>query len=124
VEENIREEKKARWKVSSARSEQYLSNKYRQIVVLDSRGIGNKHGITLFSRSVMATFELEQFNITADRIRQTALEEKRLTHNPSDEELRKRVEKEPLFTCIPRNFTPELNMQKSSRNLAKSSMSW
>jgi phosphoenolpyruvate carboxykinase (ATP) len=43
----------------------------------------------------MASFELEQFIITADRIWQKAQAEKRLTHNPSDEELRRLVEKEP-----------------------------
>ncbi|MEE8619892.1 MAG: phosphoenolpyruvate carboxykinase (ATP) [Dehalococcoidia bacterium] len=43
----------------------------------------------------MATFELEQFTITVDRIWQKALEEKRLTHNAPDEELRKIVEKQP-----------------------------
>src|SRR4030043_216261 len=43
----------------------------------------------------MATFELEQFVATADRIWQKAREEKRLTHNPSDGELRKLVGKEP-----------------------------
>jgi len=40
-------------------------------------------------------FQLEQFVTTADRIWQKAREEKRLTHNPSDEELRRLVEKQP-----------------------------
>jgi phosphoenolpyruvate carboxykinase (ATP) len=43
----------------------------------------------------MVMFELKQFIITADRIWQKAREEKRLTHNPSDEELRRLVEKQP-----------------------------
>ncbi len=43
----------------------------------------------------MVTFEQEQFVITADRIWQKAREENRLTHNPSDEELRRLVEKQP-----------------------------
>jgi len=42
----------------------------------------------------MTTFDLKQFIITADSIWQKALEEKRLTHNPLDEELRKLVEKQ------------------------------
>jgi phosphoenolpyruvate carboxykinase (ATP) len=40
-------------------------------------------------------FDLEQFVITADRIWQKAGEEKRLAHNPSDEELRALVGKQP-----------------------------
>jgi phosphoenolpyruvate carboxykinase (ATP) len=43
----------------------------------------------------MVMFELEQFVITANRIWQKAREEKRLTHDPSDGELRKLVEKQP-----------------------------
>jgi len=45
--------------------------------------------------SMMVTFELEQFAIAANRIWQKAREENRLTHNPSDEELRRLMEKEP-----------------------------
>jgi len=49
--------------------------------------------------------ELEQFVITADRIWQKAREEKRLTHNPSDGELRKLVAKEPgVRKTLYRNF--------------------
>ena len=40
-------------------------------------------------------FELERFVTTADRIWQKARVEKRLTHDPSDEELRRLVEKQP-----------------------------
>lgn len=43
----------------------------------------------------MVTFELEQFAVTANGIWQKAREENRLTHNPSDKELRGLVEKEP-----------------------------
>ncbi|MEA1871945.1 MAG: phosphoenolpyruvate carboxykinase [Chloroflexota bacterium] len=43
----------------------------------------------------MIPFELEQFAITANRIWQKAQEENRLTHNPSDEELRGLVGKQP-----------------------------
>jgi len=44
---------------------------------------------------MMAKFDLEQFAITANGIWQRAREENRLTHNPSDEELRRLVEKQP-----------------------------
>jgi phosphoenolpyruvate carboxykinase (ATP) len=40
-------------------------------------------------------FELEQFVITARRVWQEAQQQKRLAHNPSDEELRRLVEREP-----------------------------
>jgi phosphoenolpyruvate carboxykinase (ATP) len=43
----------------------------------------------------MVPFELEQFAITANRVWQKAREENRLAHNPSDEELRRLVEKQP-----------------------------
>ncbi len=43
-------------------------------------------------------FELEQFVITANRIWQKALEENRLTHNPTGEKLRELVEREPGVT--------------------------
>lgn len=42
----------------------------------------------------MTTFDLEQFARTADRIREKAVVEKRLTYNPSDEALRQLMEKE------------------------------
>jgi phosphoenolpyruvate carboxykinase (ATP) len=44
---------------------------------------------------MMVTFEQEQFVITADKIWQKAREENRLTHNPSDEELRGLIGKQP-----------------------------
>jgi Phosphoenolpyruvate carboxykinase (ATP) len=43
----------------------------------------------------MYTFDLEQFAHVADRIREKALNEGRLVDNPSDEELRLLVEKQP-----------------------------
>ena len=43
----------------------------------------------------MPKFDLEQFARTVERIRRKAVEEGRLTHNPSDEELRPIVEREP-----------------------------
>jgi phosphoenolpyruvate carboxykinase (ATP) len=43
----------------------------------------------------MVMFELEQFVITAEQIWHKAREEKRLTHNPADDELRRLVEKQP-----------------------------
>jgi len=43
----------------------------------------------------MSKFDLEEFARTVDRIRRKAIEENRLLDNPSDEELRLLVEKEP-----------------------------
>lgn len=43
----------------------------------------------------MSKFDLEEFAKTADKIRKKAIEENRLIDNPSDEELRLLVEKEP-----------------------------
>jgi len=43
----------------------------------------------------MSEFDVEEFARTAERIRRSAIEEGRLTHNPSDEELERVVEKEP-----------------------------
>ena len=40
-------------------------------------------------------FDVEKFAQTADRIRQRAIEENRLLDNPSDEQLRTLVEKQP-----------------------------
>jgi phosphoenolpyruvate carboxykinase (ATP) len=53
----------------------------------------------------MVMFKLEQFVITADRIWRKAREEKRLTHNPADRELREFLEKEPgVKRTLYRNF--------------------
>jgi phosphoenolpyruvate carboxykinase (ATP) len=43
----------------------------------------------------MAAFDLQQFAQTIERIRVKALEDGRLLHNPTDEELRRLAEKEP-----------------------------
>ncbi|MFC1999281.1 phosphoenolpyruvate carboxykinase (ATP) [Chloroflexota bacterium] len=43
----------------------------------------------------MSEFDVEEFARTAERIRRSAIEEGRLTHNPSDEELERLAEKEP-----------------------------
>jgi len=71
----------------------------------------------------MATFELEQFTITVDRIWQKALEEKRLTHNPSDGELRKLVEKEPsVKKTLYRNFVASSEPTSRSAMFTKNSI--
>ncbi|HXZ94789.1 MAG TPA: hypothetical protein VEG28_02625, partial [Dehalococcoidia bacterium] len=71
----------------------------------------------------MAMFELEQFIITANRIWQKAREEKRLTHNPSDEELRKLVEKEPgVRKTIYGNFVAQSEPTSRSAMFTKNSV--
>ncbi|MDH4269970.1 MAG: hypothetical protein OEV52_06705, partial [Dehalococcoidia bacterium] len=68
-------------------------------------------------------FELEQFAITADRIWQKAREEKRLTHNPSDGELRKLVEKEPgVKKTLYRNFVARSEPTSRSAMFTKNSV--
>jgi len=67
--------------------------------------------------------ELEQFAITADRIWQKAREEKRLTHNPSDRELRKLVEKEPgVKKTLYRNFVAHSEPTSRSAMFTKNSV--
>jgi phosphoenolpyruvate carboxykinase (ATP) len=71
----------------------------------------------------MATFELEQFIITADSIWQKAREEKRLTHNPSDGELRKLVAKEPgVKKTLYRNFVAQSEPTSRSAMFTKNSI--
>jgi phosphoenolpyruvate carboxykinase (ATP) len=71
----------------------------------------------------MATFELEQFIITADRVWQKAREEKRLTHNPSDGELRKLVAKEPgVKKTLYRNFVAQSEPTSRSAVFTKNSI--
>ena len=71
----------------------------------------------------MATFELEQFIIAADRIWQKALEEKRLTHNPADEELEKLVEKQPgVRKTIYGNFVARSEPTSRSAMFTKNSV--
>jgi len=71
----------------------------------------------------MIMFELEQFVITADRIWQKAREEKRLTHNPSDEELRGLVEKQPgVRKTIYGNFVAQSEPTSRSAMFTKNSV--
>jgi len=68
-------------------------------------------------------FELEQFIITANRIWQKAREEKRLTHNPSDEELRGLVEREPgIRKTIYGNFVAQSEPTSRSAMFTKNSI--
>jgi phosphoenolpyruvate carboxykinase (ATP) len=67
--------------------------------------------------------ELEQFIMTADRIWQKAREEKRLTHNPYDRELRKLVEKEPgVKKTLYRNFVARSEPTSRSAMFTKNSV--
>ena len=67
--------------------------------------------------------ELEQFLITAERIWQKAREEKRLTHNPSDGELRKLVEKAPgVKKTLYRNFVARSEPTSRSAMFTKNSV--
>ena len=71
----------------------------------------------------MTMSELEQFVITADRIWQKAREEKRLTHNPTDRELRKLVEKEPgVKKTLYRNFVAHSEPTSRSAMFTKNSV--
>jgi len=73
----------------------------------------------------MITFELEQFVITADRIWQKAREEKRLTHNPSDEELRGLVGKQPgVRKTIYGNFVARSEPTSRSAMFTKNSVDY
>jgi phosphoenolpyruvate carboxykinase (ATP) len=73
----------------------------------------------------MLMFELEQFAITADRIWQKAREEKRLTHNPSDEELRGLVEKQPgVRKTIYGNFVAQSEPTSRSAMFTKNSVDY
>ena len=71
----------------------------------------------------MTTFDLKQFIITADSIWQKALKEKRLTHNPLDEELRKIVEKQPgVRKTIYGNFVAHSEPTSRSAMFTKNSV--
>jgi len=71
----------------------------------------------------MVKFELQQFVITADRIWQKAREENRLTHNPSDEELRRLVEKQPgVRKTIYGNFVAQSEPTSRSAMFTKNSV--
>jgi phosphoenolpyruvate carboxykinase (ATP) len=67
--------------------------------------------------------ELEQFAITADRIWQKARQEKRLTHNPSDEELRGLVGRQPgVKKTIYGNFVAQSEPTSRSAMFTKNSI--
>jgi len=71
----------------------------------------------------MITFDLEQFAITANRIWQKARKENRLTHNPSNEELRGLVEKEPgVRKTIYGNFVAQSEPTSRSAMFTKNSV--
>jgi phosphoenolpyruvate carboxykinase (ATP) len=68
-------------------------------------------------------FDLKQFVITANRIWQRAREENRLTHNPSDEELRKLVAREPgVRKTIYGNFVAQSEPTSRSAMFTKNSV--
>jgi len=72
---------------------------------------------------MMVTFEQEQFVIAADRVWQKAREEKRLTHNPSDDELRGLVEKQPgVRKTIYGNFVAQSEPTSRSAVFTKNSV--
>ena len=70
-----------------------------------------------------AKFNLEKFAQTADRIRQKAIEENRLLDNPSDEEMRKLVEKEPeVRKTIYDNYVAESEPTSRAQSFTKNSV--
>ncbi|GAI18951.1 unnamed protein product, partial [marine sediment metagenome] len=71
----------------------------------------------------MSKIELEQFALTVDRIRQKAMEEDRLLDNPSAEELRVLVEKEPVVEkTIYGNFVAESEPSSRAAMFTKNSV--
>ena len=67
--------------------------------------------------------DLERFVITADRIWQKAREDKRLSHNPSDEELRRLVGKQPgVRRTIYGNFVAQSEPTSRSAMFTKNSV--
>ena len=71
----------------------------------------------------MSKFNLEEFAKTADRIRRKAIEENRLINNPSDEELRLLVEKEPGITkTIYGNYVAESGPTSRAAMFTKNSV--
>ncbi len=68
-------------------------------------------------------FDLEEFARTADRIRAKAIKENRLLDNPSDEELRALVEREPgVKKTIYDNFVAESEPTSRSQMFTKNSV--
>jgi phosphoenolpyruvate carboxykinase (ATP) len=73
----------------------------------------------------MSKFDLEEFAKTADRIRKTAIEEGRLIDDPSDDELRSLVEKEPRVTkTIYGNFVAESEPTSRAATFTKNSVDY
>lgn len=71
----------------------------------------------------MSNFDLELFYQTANRIREKALVENRLTENPSEEELRHILEKEPgIRKTIYGNFVAESEPTSRSAMFTKNSV--
>ncbi len=71
----------------------------------------------------MSEFDLEEFAKTADRIRRKAIEENRLIDNPSDEELRLLMEKEPVVRkTIYGNFVAESEPTSRAAMFTKNSV--
>ncbi|MFH1169717.1 MAG: phosphoenolpyruvate carboxykinase (ATP) [Chloroflexota bacterium] len=69
------------------------------------------------------TFDLEEFARTADRVRKKALAENRLLDNPSPEELRALVEKQPgIKKTIYNNFVAESEPTSRAQMLTKNSV--
>jgi phosphoenolpyruvate carboxykinase (ATP) len=72
---------------------------------------------------MISMFELKQFVMTADRVWQKAGQEKRLTHNPSDEELRALVAKQPgVRKTIYGNFVAQSEPTSRSAMFTKNSV--
>jgi len=71
----------------------------------------------------MPKFNLEEFAETVDRIRRKAIEENRLLDNPSDEELRRLVEKEPgVRKTVYGNYVAESEPTSRSAMFTKNSV--
>ena len=71
----------------------------------------------------LTNFDLELFYQTASRIRERALRENRLTENPSDEELRSILEKEPgIKRTVYANFVAESEPTSRSAMFTKNSV--
>src|SRR4030042_4408579 len=71
----------------------------------------------------MSSFDLELFYQTANRIREKAIRENRLTDNPSEEELRLILEKEPgIKKTIYGNFVAESEPTSRSAMFTKNSV--
>ncbi|MFC1993807.1 hypothetical protein ACFLVI_00930, partial [Chloroflexota bacterium] len=68
-------------------------------------------------------FDLGEFAHVAERVREKAIQENRLLDNPSDEELRALVRKEPgIRETIYRNFVAESDPTSRSQMFTKNSV--